>query len=96
MDVKTSFLIGAALVAAGVLSSSAARELAADAALAQCREKRYADAYRADGRRVVYVGVNYDPEARTISAVRTDVAIETEGNAMFDHEESKSVGQGRA
>ena len=40
-----------------------------EAALAQCREKRYADAYAAEGRRVVYVGVNYDPAARTIDAV---------------------------
>ena len=44
----------------------------AEAALAQCREKRYADAYAADGRRVVYVGVNYDPAARTISDVKTE------------------------
>ena len=44
----------------------------AEAALAQCREKRYADAYQADGRRVVYVGVNYDPKARTISEVKTE------------------------
>ena len=44
----------------------------ADAALAQCREKRYADAYAADGRRVVYVGVNYDPAARTIGEVKTE------------------------
>ena len=47
----------------------------ADAALAQCREKRYADAYAADGRRVVYVGVNYDPAVRTIDDVRTEVAV---------------------
>ena len=46
----------------------------ADAALAQCREKRYADAYAADGRRVVYVGVNYDSRARTIDAVKTESA----------------------
>ena len=46
----------------------------AEAALAQCREKRYADAYQADGRRVVYVGVNYDPAARTIDAVKTEAA----------------------
>ena len=46
----------------------------AEAALAQCREKRYADAYVADGRRVVYVGVNYDPAVRTIDAVRTEPA----------------------
>ena len=46
----------------------------ADAALAQCREKRYADAYAADGRRVVYVGVNYDPAARTIGEVKTEAA----------------------
>ena len=44
----------------------------ADAALAQCREKRYADAYAADGRRVVYVGVNYDPKARTFDEVKAE------------------------
>ena len=47
----------------------------AEAALAQFREKRYADAYLSDGRRVVYVGVNYAPAARTIDAVRTEVAV---------------------
>ena len=46
----------------------------AEAALAQCREKRYADAYAADSRRIVYVGVNYDPAARTIDAVKTETA----------------------
>ena len=46
----------------------------AEAALRQCREKRYADAYAGDGRRVVYVGVNYDPAARTIGEVKTEVA----------------------
>ena len=46
----------------------------AEAALAQCRERRYADAYAADGRRVVYVGVNYDPAARTVGEVKTQVA----------------------
>ena len=45
----------------------------ADAALAQCRERRYADAYAADGRRVVYVGVNYDPTKRTVDDVKSDV-----------------------
>ena len=44
----------------------------AEAALAQCRERRYADAYQADGRRVVYVGVNYDPVARTVDDVKTE------------------------
>ena len=44
----------------------------AAAALAQCREKRYADAYAADGRRVAYVGVNYDPTTRTIGEVKTE------------------------
>ena len=44
----------------------------AEAALAQCREKRYADAYAADGRRVVYVGVNYDPKSRTFNDVKTE------------------------
>ena len=47
----------------------------AEAALAQCRAKRYADAYAADGRRVVYVGVNYDPAARTVDAVKTEIAL---------------------
>ena len=46
----------------------------AEAALAQCRERRYADAYAADGRRVVYVGVNYDPAARTVGEVKTEPA----------------------
>ena len=46
----------------------------AETALAQCRERRYADAYAADGRRVVYVGVNYDPAARTIDAVKAEPA----------------------
>ena len=45
----------------------------AEAALRQCREKHYADAFAADGRSLVYVGVNYDPSARTISEVKTDV-----------------------
>ena len=40
----------------------------------QCREKRYTDAYTADGRRVVYVGVNYDPAVRTIDEVKTEPA----------------------
>ena len=44
----------------------------AEAALAQCRERHYADAYAADGRKVVYVGVNYDPAARTIGEVKTE------------------------
>ena len=38
----------------------------------QCREKRYADAYAGDLRRVVYVGVNYDPAVRTIGEVKTE------------------------
>ena len=46
----------------------------AEAALRQCREKRYADAYADDPRRVVYVGVNYDPAARTIGEVKTEAA----------------------
>ena len=45
----------------------------ADAALVQCREKRYADAYAADGRRVVCVGVDYDPRARTVDEVKTEL-----------------------
>ena len=47
----------------------------AEAALRQCREKRYADAYAGDPRRVVYVGVNYDPAARTIGEVKTEAAM---------------------
>ena len=47
-----------------------------DAALAQCREKRYADAYAADGRRVVYIGVNYDPNTRTIDDVKAECVQE--------------------
>ncbi len=47
----------------------------AAAALAQCREKRYADAYAADGRKIVYVGVNYNPAARTFDDVRTEEAV---------------------
>ena len=46
----------------------------ADAALAQCRERHYADACSADGRRVVYVGVNYDPAVRTFTEVRAEPA----------------------
>ena len=45
----------------------------AEAAIEQCREKRYADAYAADGRRVVYVGVNYNPAVRTFDEVKTEV-----------------------
>ena len=45
----------------------------AEAALTQCRERRYADAYAADPRRVVYVGVNYDPTIRTFNEVKTEV-----------------------
>ena len=55
--------------------------LSVPVALVQCREKRYADAYAADGRRVVYVGVNYDPAARTVDAVRTEVAV-TNGSGL--------------
>ena len=32
------------------------------------------DAYAADPRRVVYVGVNYDPKARTFDDVKTEPA----------------------
>ena len=39
----------------------------AEAALAQCRDRRYGDAFATDGRRVYYVGVNYDPDARTVA-----------------------------
>ena len=55
----------------------------ADAALAQCREKRYADAYAADARRVVYVGVNYDPKVRTFDDVKTEVIAKPRGVRRF-------------
>ena len=47
----------------------------AEAALAQCREKRYADAYASDPRRVMYVGINYDPAVRTVSEVKVEQAV---------------------
>ena len=44
----------------------------AAAALAQCRDRRYADAFAADSRPVTYVGVNYDPAKRTVDDVKTE------------------------
>ena len=44
----------------------------AEAALDQCRARRYADAYTADGREVRYVGVNYDPATRTINEIKVE------------------------
>ena len=46
------------------------------AALAQCRDKHYADAYTADPRRIVYVGANYNPKERTFDNVATEVVKE--------------------
>ena len=48
----------------------------AEEALAQLREKHYADAFASDGRRVYYVGVNYNPAAdvRTIDDVKCERA----------------------
>ena len=45
-------------------------------ALAQLHEKHYANAFAADGRRVYYVGVNYNPAAdvRTIDDVKCERA----------------------
>ena len=54
----------------------------AEAALAQCREKRYADAYLSDGRRVVYVGVNYNPAVRTFDDVKTEVVHRQQPDAL--------------
>ena len=42
----------------------------AEAALAQCREKRYADAYRDDPRPVWLVGCNYNPKKRGLDKPR--------------------------
>ena len=36
-------------------------------ALAQIRARGYADRYRASGRRVILVGINFDPAARTVA-----------------------------
>ena len=46
------------------------------AALAQCRDRHYADAYTADPRRIVYVGANYNPKERTFDNVVTGVVKE--------------------
>ena len=48
----------------------------AEEALAQLRAKHYADAFASDGRRVYYVGVNYNPAAdvRTIDDVKCERA----------------------
>ena len=44
----------------------------AEAALDQCRDRRYADAFAADARAVYYVGVNYDPETRTVNELKVE------------------------
>ena len=44
----------------------------AQAALDQCRDRRYADAFAADAREVYYVGVNYDPETRTVNELKVE------------------------
>ena len=46
----------------------------AEDALVQLRKKHYADAFASDGRRVYYVGVNYNPAAdvRTIDDVKCE------------------------
>ena len=44
----------------------------AEDALDQCRQRRYADAFAADGRAVTYVGVNYDPATATINEVKVE------------------------
>ena len=46
----------------------------ADAALRQCRDRNYAARFVGESRPVYYVGVNYDPKARTISEVRAEPA----------------------
>ena len=46
------------------------------AALAQCRDKHYADAYTADPRRIVYIGANYNPKDRTFDNIATEVVKE--------------------
>ena len=43
------------------------------AALQQCRDRNYADAYAADPRRVIYVGINYNPKERTFDNVDIEV-----------------------
>ena len=48
----------------------------AEDALVQLRKKHYADAFASDGRRVYYVGVNYNPAAdvRMIDDVKCERA----------------------
>ena len=46
----------------------------ADAALAQCRDRNYAARFAGESRPVYYVGVNYDPESRTIDDVKAEAA----------------------
>ena len=48
----------------------------ADAALALCRDRNYAARFVGESRPVYYVGVNYDPAARTITEVKAEAAIE--------------------
>ena len=46
----------------------------AEAALDQCHNKHYADAFAADDN-VHYVGVNYDPETRTINDLKIEEVV---------------------
>ena len=46
----------------------------ADAALAQCRDRNYAARFAGESRPVYYVGVNYDPESRTVNDVKAEAA----------------------
>ena len=48
----------------------------ADAAPRQCRDRNYAARFVGESRPVYYVGVNYDPKARTISEVKAEPAAE--------------------
>ena len=49
----------------------------AEEALDQCRDRRYADAFAADAREVYYVGVNYDPETRTVNELKVDEVVKS-------------------
>ena len=47
----------------------------AQVAIDQCRARDYADAFTADARPVVYVGVNYDSNVRTVNDVKCEEAV---------------------
>ena len=47
----------------------------ADAALKQCRDRNYAARFVGENLPVFYVGVNYDPQSRTIDDVRCESAL---------------------